>query len=438
MTPTSISAGQWSVLTAAAVFAAVLVAPIALTGDALYWHIAAGRWMIENQAVLRINLYSYTAAGDAWVNQAWLAQLALAGAYVGAGFSGVVVLVALVTGLSAGLLGFFLARGRRLAVAALWLALVLICSASAIKAQPYVLALPCLVGWTGVLARAKAPPLKLLPVMLLWANVSTSFIFGLILAVVIAAEAVLFTKAERLTVARGWAVFLGAALLLCLATPTGVFGLAHAMRLLHPAAGMSVLPLLIGLPAAAMLAPERRMIFRLVFLAGLFVLSLSSGAAELTFAVCAALLAAGPAGEAAPGFALKPVFALVLVVVIGATSRVLLPINPSDDATTPLSAINAVPVNIKRLPVFNERVFGGFLIFRDVKPFIDGRPLYSPAFTRRTTEPDLLAETLSRYHVRWTILKPENPVVAAMDGLSGWHRLYADQWAVVHVRNDTH
>ena len=43
---------------------------------------------------------------------------------------------------------------------------------------------------------------------------------------------------------------------------------------------------------------------------------------------------------------------------------------------------------------------------------------------------------LQRYHMRWTILSPKNPTATAMDGLAGWHRLYKDQWAVVHVKND--
>ena len=436
------SAGQWSVLAAAAVFAAVLAAPAVLTGDALYWQIAAGRWMIENQAVLRINLFSYTFAGDGWINQDWLAELAFAGAYVGAGFSGVMVLTALVSGLSAGLLGFFLARGRRAAIAGLWLGLALVSGAGAVKALPYILALPCLVAWTGVLARAKTPPLKILPLMILWANVSASFLFGLGLAVVFAAEAVLFAEKDRLRMARGWAVFLGVALLLSLATPIGVFGLAHALRALRPSgAVLSIWPLLVALPAVAMLVPQRRMVVRLVFLAGLFVLALTNASAALALAMIAPLLAAGPCDEAKPGFAPKPVAALCAVVLVGSVIRIVLPRGVHDDATSPATAIARVPATIKRLPVLNERAFGGFLIFREIKPFIDGRPLYSAAFRRRyheTAVPALLAETLTRYHVRWTILKPENPTVAAMDGLKGWHRLYADQWAVVHVRNDTH
>ena len=50
--------------------------------------------------------------------------------------------------------------------------------------------------------------------------------------------------------------------------------------------------------------------------------------------------------------------------------------------------------------------------------------------------PTALARTLTRYHIRWTILAPDNPAAKLMDGMTGWHRLYEDQWAVVHVKND--
>jgi len=38
--------------------------------------------------------------------------------------------------------------------------------------------------------------------------------------------------------------------------------------------------------------------------------------------------------------------------------------------------------------------------------------------------------------VRWTIFAADNPAVGAMDTMPGWHRLYADRWAAVHVRDD--
>jgi hypothetical protein len=437
VTPSSlrIDAGLWALCTAAAAFAAVLMLPAMLIGGDLYWHIAAGRWMMENQQILRINLFSYTHAGDAWANQEWLAELIFAGAYVTTGWNAVLALAAAATAGGAGLLALFLARGRRAAVTAIWLGLAIVAGAGSVKALPFLLALPCMVAWIGVLAEAKAqPPLKLVPVMMVWANLSGSFVLGLVLVGAFAAEAILAAP-NRLAVARAWAVFAGFALVASLITPTGVFGLAHALRVFAtPAPIDSILPLIIALPAVAMLAPRQPV--RAGLVAVLFLVAAMHAPARLLFAAAAPLLAAGARADEALRLAWRPLAALVVVVLAATGVRLVLPLQRGDDAFTPNSALDHVPATLRHQPVLNDRDFGGFLIFREIKPFIDGRPIYPPAFRRRASDPGLLAETLTRYHVRWTILKPA--AAKAMDGRTGWHRLYADQWAVVHVKDDAH
>jgi hypothetical protein len=46
-----------------------------------------------------------------------------------------------------------------------------------------------------------------------------------------------------------------------------------------------------------------------------------------------------------------------------------------------------------------------------------------------------LAPTLARYQIAWTIFPASSPATAALDRLPGWHRLYGDTNAVVHVRD---
>jgi len=88
---------------AALAFAIVLFTPSVLNDGDTYWHIAAGRWMLDNQAVLRIDPFSYTFAGHPWQTHEWLAEVAMALAYVGAGWNGVVLLFAAAAALTAGL-----------------------------------------------------------------------------------------------------------------------------------------------------------------------------------------------------------------------------------------------------------------------------------------------------------------------------------------------
>jgi hypothetical protein len=51
-------------------------------------------------------------------------------------------------------------------------------------------------------------------------------------------------------------------------------------------------------------------------------------------------------------------------------------------------------------------------------------------------DPDALEATLKRYAVAWTLFAPGERVVAALDREPGWRRLYADKFAIVHVRED--
>jgi hypothetical protein len=121
------------------------------------------------------------------------------------------------------------------------------------------------------------------------------------------------------------------------------------------------------------------------------------------------------------------------------TVRVLLPVTRPHGPNAPIEAVAHVPAALAAQPVFNEYGFGGYLILAGIKPFIDGRAdMYGSDFLHRyltITRPDRAAldAVLRDYKVRWTILSPENPAVQLMDGMPGWHRLYADRVAVVHV-----
>jgi hypothetical protein len=136
--------------------------------------------------------------------------------------------------------------------------------------------------------------------------------------------------------------------------------------------------------------------------------------------------------------ALLPAAACVLFVLI-AGIRLSVPIVRSDDVSTPVSALGHLPPSLDYAPVLNDYAFGGYLIFAGIKPFIDSRAeLYGDSFLQdyaRIIRPDsaALAETLAVQNIVWTVFAPGNPAAGELDRL-GWRRLYADRWAVVHVR----
>jgi hypothetical protein len=116
------------------------------------------------------------------------------------------------------------------------------------------------------------------------------------------------------------------------------------------------------------------------------------------------------------------------------------PVARADGPTTPAAALDHVPAALQAEAVLNQYDLGGYLIFRGVKPYIDGRTdLYGDAFMDRyfrIVRPDraTLDETLRSAHIAWTIFSPASPVVDLMDNEAGWKRLYADRFAVIHVK----
>jgi hypothetical protein len=116
------------------------------------------------------------------------------------------------------------------------------------------------------------------------------------------------------------------------------------------------------------------------------------------------------------------------------------PIDRSGDAVTPQAALAAA----RRLgvsgPVLNSEAFGGYLAFSGVPVFIDGRvELYGNDFlaiylAAERGDAVRLAGLLDRYHIAWTLLQTGSPIVAALDRLPGWRRVYADDRALVAVR----
>ena len=121
---------------------------------------------------------------------------------------------------------------------------------------------------------------------------------------------------------------------------------------------------------------------------------------------------------------------------------VLNPVVRQPDPATPAAALDHVPAALRVRPVFNEYSFGGYLIFRDVKPLIDGRTdMYGGVFLKQYVDAaqgngKVLWDVFHKYDVAWSLMPPANAVVAVLDASPDWQRLYADDTAVVQVRKD--
>jgi hypothetical protein len=112
------------------------------------------------------------------------------------------------------------------------------------------------------------------------------------------------------------------------------------------------------------------------------------------------------------------------------------------ESQTPAKAVDVLQQR-KAERIFSTSPFGGYLVSRDIKAFIDGRAeLYGEQFVidyfDAVTAKDVetLLRLLDTYKIDATLLTPTLPATKVLDHLPGWKRLYADDIAVVHVRDD--
>jgi hypothetical protein len=447
--------------------AAVSFAPQILGDADTFWHIAAGRWIIAHGAVPATDPFSFTFVGRPWVAHEWLSEVFMAGAFLAAGWSGVMLLTALAAGTFVVLMGGWALRWLSMLSTSLVLALGVTCVAPGMLARPHLLVLPLVVFWTIGLLRAReegrAPPLWLPLAMALWANMHSSFLVGLALAGAFALETALNFKAWRRRTLIGWATFLALSLVASLATPHGIDGFIFPLRVMN----MKTLPMivewqgpdfmklppleivLLGGLFVAFWRGVRLTAVRTLILLGLVHMSLQHMRQEVLVGVIAPLILAEPLGRALGAATATPVgwrlpwpqtalgAALIAAAVLG---RLLDPAVRVDGPTAPITALAHAPAALRRQPVLNDYDFGGYLIFEGVRPYIDGRAdMYGDAFV---AEDDLIQRggeaaitgALTHYAIRWSILRPDRPLVGVLDRTPGWKRLYADKFAVVQAK----
>jgi hypothetical protein len=472
---------SWPLVVGLFAFARTLADPQSVLGDPdTYLHIAAGRWMLLHHALPAHDPFSYTMHGAPWVVQEWLSEIVLAAVYNVGGWSGLVLLTGACFAVSAVLLTRLLLRHAEPFSAVLAALLGCVVTLGHLLARPHMLALPLLVLWCGALFRArdegKAPPLWLLPVMILWANLHASFMFGLALCLYLGGEAVLFPApgTNRRDAAWRWGAFFLLALAASLVTANGVAGLILPFRLITMPALQHIIEWqspdfqhclvleiwLLGLVALGFASGIRLPPTRLLLLLGLCHMTLQHvrfvevlgfvgplAVAASLGAEIAARLRAVPFSAVGRGVTLlgrpaaMPATALAVACALLISLPLLLsPLRRADGPVTPAKAFAvAERMGLLKKPVFNSYGFGGYLIFRGVAPFIDGRAeLYGNAFLSRYYKVQQnrrsLVAWLDRYHIAWALLAPQDGAALILDGMPGWRRIYSDRDAVVEMR----
>ena len=267
----------------------------------------------------------------------------------------------------------------------------------------------------------------------------------------------------RLITARAWATFALAALAAALINPYGVDALVLPFRLMsvenlsrisewrpqdfsHLGTMELALLTLLGL---TLTRPFAMPPIRAALLIALVAMALQHSRHQVLLGIIAPMLlarpiaaafGAAPVGEERRLVARTALFASLAAALAIGGARLMAPIERTDGAAAPISALSAVSRELRRKPVLNDYAFGGYLIFEHVRPFIDARvelygdPMLSLYDKLRSGDREAVENTLKRYDIAWTIFAPDSRIVAMLDREPGWRRLFADATAIVHVR----
>ena len=470
------------------VIAATLAALLGLitvfaVGDRIYsdpdplLHVAVGRWIIANRAVPSADVFSHSVLGTAWVPHEWLAEVLMAALYSRFGWGALTLATAVSFALTLWIITRSLLRyvGPMAAFSAAIAAWAL--CVPHLFARPHVFAWPLLALWIAGLAKARqsdSTPSLVCSVMLVpWANMHGSYMFGLAIAVLFAAEAAFQAKDQHdmRSTATQWGLFLFASVFAASLTPNGITNFLLPFKLtnmpfalswirewqspnfqqLHPIEMWLLLLLFAALVSGVRLpAPRVAILLVLVHMAlqnkrhgeilGIvspFVIAPAIGTTlrELESRIGRLIF---PAASAIPISSHVLQKLIILGSFAAATAIVVLQLPKARPAERwlPIGALEEVAKRGITGPVFNDYGLGGYLIFVGIAPFIDSRAdMYGDAFLKRYASLNELPQILEQYQITWTLVRPDSSHSVLLDHLPQWRRIYTDQIAVVHVRD---
>ena len=464
------------------VFVSVLVGQVFnnnyLLGDPdTYWHVVVGRVIWETGSFPQRDQFSWTFGGQHWIAKEWLSQLMLFAAYRLGSWRGVILIAAATLAFAYALLFVVLSRQMRITVAAGVVMVALMLALGHFLARPHVFSFPLIVLWVAGLVRAveekRAPNWLLLIVMVLWANLHASFSLGLVIAGVMAAEAVFSSeRKERVGTAIRWAAFLGAALAAGCLTPYGYEPLLITFKLyrgqpveqiiewapLNVKSDPLVELLLLCLLFLSFYFGARIKFWRLVLVIGLIhsmllhvrmvalfglitpILVASSLVNQFRFLRLETQMVDDPAlfrtmrrCSSPLGYSILCCFILIAAAVYGSGEG----ISPKKEHT-PAGAVDYIQQRKLAGNIYNAFNFGGYLIFRGVKTFIDGRidQLFLGGFMERVTQLETnFPELLKQYDISVVLVPPTSSEARQIERLPDWSKAYSDDISVVFIRN---
>lgn len=444
-----------------------------------WWQVKVGLDLLANRAFPIVDSYSHTFAGQPWIAKEWLGQVLLALAYTAGGWNGVAVLIIATIALTISLLSWHLSAWLR-PTAAVGLALLTAAMISPIyTARPHIFTFPIIVIWTATLFRAarneQAPPLWLLALLVLWANLHATFTVGFVIAAFAGLDLLARTRLSNPMLLAKWIAFGLLCPLVSLINPYGVKAILATFTVAY---GNEAVPLIVEWrPFDASDQPLQE-VGILLFVFALLVSRLRIGWAKALFIIFALhvylthlrfmylffllvpIAIAAELAEQYPGLSLakwmadkrdglerffarwfNQICGIAGVLAVGAVAVLTSAYRTEpSQKTSARDALAFVESHHLSGNVLNSYNFGGTLIFHGIKTFIDGRTdqLFLNGFMKTDAEmgrsggKPILQAQLKKYAIDWALLKADDSRIPYFDEL-GWKRAYSDQYAVIYV-----
>lgn len=437
-----------------------------LFGDGdVSWHVAAGRWILQNRAIPTTDPFSFTMAGRPWIAHEWLSEIIYASAFDFAGFAGLAAVVALaITALHGIVFAHLRPRVGPVAMLISFVALDLVL-AKFMLARPHVLIWPLLALWTSLLLtyrdRGEVPPLWFALLVTVWTNLHGSFPIAWIVAAPIALDAVISSRWSR-PVLLGWLIFGIASVLAVLINANGLTQLLLPLNIMGmksvsiinewkpstPGTSPLFYAVLLCTLAGLMLRDVKLKLGETLLLVFLLGWTFSQVRHQTWLAIVATLVLAprfaGIEARASlfPDLRSRRIWLGAAAAVSAAVIllRLWIPFEPAYSRTTPRKLLAHVPADLRTKPVFNDYSFGGPLILAGIKPYIDGRAdMYGDTFVldwQDMARGDMakFEGAVRKYDIRWTVLRPDQTLTKQLDASPRWRRIYADKIGVIHAR----
>lgn len=454
----------------------------------MWWHLRTGEY-IHRLGIPVQDVFSFTVPQNAWVTHEWLSQLIMWLVYLVGDLPGLILFFAALIALTFWLL--YLACPGRPYLAAFVVLLAAITSAIVWGVRPQIFNLLLTAVFVLIVERVKDGQWRVralwwLPLlMLIWANLHSGYLLGVVLlgtyAVGDAAQRWLFRPTERTLSRTAVSHLLGvtiASFLVAAVNPSGVALWIYPFLTLGSGAMQAYIQEWLSpdfhqtffWPFAGMLAlgalgwifnTERPTITELLLLLGtgaaglvsarhipLFSIVAAPIIARHWLGVAAASRMASLVDETQAETPIKPLFAVLnwfllvmaLATAVFWTGSKISNNNVAIAARYPVAAVDYLDASgLAEARGYNSYNWGGYLIWRGVPVFVDGRAdVYGDPFLlfyRQTFEVKLTwQEPLTEYDVDYVLMERDTPLTAVLAASAEWTMAYQDEIAQIFVR----